>query len=257
MRVSSAADRCLWISPSEVIPQSPPTSAQRFAAAIADRCEVVVIGLQVWLTDPVQPYDLMTEVTAVQRAARDRGWSRYHLFGFSAGATVALAAARADSDTVRSVALVEPATIGDDDWSPTEMQWRQDLRRVRWLPPDQRQAGFRRLLMAAGEEVPAELGPPPLWDTKTDRLEDLLARIGFESGDLSDLTQPTLIISGAQSNRRFHQLAERLVEVLPNASSTTLPHCSHLRPPHRAAPDQLEEQLKMLWSRTPDTRAFA
>ena len=104
--MNSAVDRCLWISPGEVTPQSPPTSAQRFAAAVADRCEVVVIGLHVWLMDFLQPYDLMTEVTAVQRAARDRGWSRYHLFGFSAGATVALATARADSDSVCSVALV-------------------------------------------------------------------------------------------------------------------------------------------------------
>jgi pimeloyl-ACP methyl ester carboxylesterase len=240
-----------------VIPQSSPTSAQRFAATIADRCDVVVIGLQVWRTDPGQPYNLLTELAAVQRAARDRGWSRYHLVGFSAGATVALATARADPDTVRSLALVEPATIGDDDWSPTEKQWREDLRRVRRLPPDQRQAAFRRILMAAGEEVPAELGPPPLWDTKTERLENLLAKIGFESGDLSDLTQPTLIISGAQSCRRFHELAERLVDVLPNATSITLPLCSHLRPPHRAAPDQFEEQLKLLWNRTPDTKAFA
>ncbi len=247
----------MWISPSEVTLQSPPTSAQRFAAAVADRCEVVVIGLQVWLTDPHQPYDLMTEVTAVQRAAQDRGWSRYHLFGFSAGATVAMATARADPDTVCSVALVEPATIGDDDWSPTEKQWRHDLRRVRRLPPDQRQAAFRRLLMAAGEEVPAELGPPPLWNSKTDRLEDLLASIGFGSGDLSDVTQPTLIISGAESNPRFHQLAGRLVDVLPNATSTTLPNCSHLRPPHRATPAQLEKQLMTLWNRASDTSTVA
>ena len=101
------------------------------------------------------------------------------------------------------------------------------------------------------------MGPPPLWDTKADRLEDLLARIGFVSGDLSDLTQPTLIISGAQSNPRFHKLAQRLVDVLPNATSTTLPNCSHLRPPHRAAPAQLEKQLMSLWSRAKDVNASA
>lgn len=41
--------RCLWISLSEVSAHSPrPTPSQWFAAALAGRCEVVVVGLQVW-----------------------------------------------------------------------------------------------------------------------------------------------------------------------------------------------------------------
>ena len=47
--------------------------------------------------------------------AHVRGLSRYHLFGFSAGATVALAATLALGDAVQSLTLLEAAVIGDDD----------------------------------------------------------------------------------------------------------------------------------------------
>ena len=78
---------------------------------------MAVVGLRVWGLEPCDAYDINTETAAVRRAAFDRGWRRYHLFGFSAGATVALAAALADRSAIRSIALFEPATIGDDDWS--------------------------------------------------------------------------------------------------------------------------------------------
>ena len=137
--MTGVVDQCLWVSPSEVSPRLAETSAQRFARSIVDRCEVVVIGLRVWGLGLSDPYDLTTEVAAVEQAAADLGWGRYHLFGFSAGATVAFATARANPRAVRTVAGFEPATIGDDDWSPVETRWRRDLARVRQLVPRQRQ----------------------------------------------------------------------------------------------------------------------
>jgi len=65
-------------------------------------------------------------------------WARYHLFGFSAGATFALAAAMAFCGAVQSIALFEPATIGDDDWGPVEAQWRSTLADVGSLPVELR-----------------------------------------------------------------------------------------------------------------------
>lgn len=245
--VGSDDDRCLWLSPSAVSPDSPPTSSQRFAATLADGYEIAVVGLQVWSGGLADPYDMTTEISAVRGAAADRGWRRYHLFGFSAGATVALATARADPGAVQTLALLEPATIGDDDWDPVEAEWRRQLCRVRSLPVEQRQPAFRDLLMGASRSAPSGLAAPPMWDARTDKLEDLLAQVGFTSSDLAIITAPVLVISGALSNPRFIRVAERLLDVLPAATSVTFDGCSHLAPPHRAAPDQLEQELTRLW----------
>lgn len=228
--MTTAVDGCLWISPGHVGPRVPLTSGQKFAATMATYCDVVVVGLQVWELGPADPYDITTEIAAVRSAAADRGWRRYHLFGFSAGATVALATALASPDEVSTLALFEPAVIGDDDWSPVERRWRHELSRVRRLPIEQRQSAFRRMLMMPGEDLPSELGPPPLWSLDADRLED------------------TLAMSGALSHPRFVVLAERLVDVMPYTSSVTFPGCSHLSPPHRVAPGQLQHELRRLWA---------
>jgi len=246
--MSGVVDQCLWVSPSEVGPQLSETSAERFARSFADRCQVVVIGLTVWKLALAAPYDLAMEVAAVQQAAADHGWSRYHLFGFSAGATVALATARANPGAVRTVAVFEPATIGDDDWSPEEAQWRSDLLRVRQLPPEQRQPAFRRLLMAPSQSIPPQLPAPPLWDEHTDKLEDMLAAVGFTSADLAAVTQPALLMSGALSNPRFAAQTDRLGDVLTRARSVLFDGCSHLAPAHRVAQRQLTEALSDMWS---------
>lgn len=246
--MGSDDDRCLWLSPSGVSANSPPTSSQRFAATLSGRYEVAVVGLQVWSGRLTDPYDMTTEISAARQAAADRGWVRYHLFGFSAGATVALATARADPDAVQTLALLEPATIGDDDWNPVEAEWRRQLRQIRSLPVEQRQPAFRNLLIGAPHSVPSGLTEPPLWDAQTDKLEDLLAHVGFTSSHLASITVPVLVMSGALSNPRFLRLAERLLDVVPAATSVTFAGCSHLAPPHRAAPGQLEEELTRLWS---------
>jgi pimeloyl-ACP methyl ester carboxylesterase len=227
---------------------APLTSSQRFAAVLAPECDMSVIGLRVWDQQVDDAYDMRIETAAVQRAASDRGWTRYHLYGFSAGATVALATALTDPDAIRSIVLFEPATIGDDVWGPRELQWREQLTHIRRLTPDQRQPAFRQLLVGAQEQLPSTQTPAAPWDALTDKLEDLLARVGFNSESLSRITQPTLVLSGAQSNPRFSDLADRLVQVMPHATAKLIPDCSHLDPPQRSATDQLARELLQFWA---------
>ena len=75
------------------------------------------MGLLLWTAEAPLPYGLDVEVAAVWRALDERGWTEVHLVGFSAGATVVLAAALAQRDRVRTLVLIEPATVGDDLWS--------------------------------------------------------------------------------------------------------------------------------------------
>ena len=208
---------------------------------------ITQLGLAVWNIAPCDPYSLITEVGAVSAAAQARGLSRYHLFGFSAGATVALAAALALGQAVQSLTLLEAAVIGDDDWHPVETAWRAGLAAVRALPADQRAQAFRHMLMRPGEPLPP-LGPPPPWDARTEMLEDMLAQVGFTSSDLAVITQPVLAISGGRSTPRMRHQDERLVEVVPQAKAEVFSECSHLSPPHRVEPARLAEMLIDFWT---------
>lgn len=158
--------------PSQVSTQLPATSAQRFAVAMATCCEVAVFGLQVWETGLAEPYEMTTELAAVRRAAAHRGWRRYHLFGFSAGATVWHSQLHAPT-RVRSAPW--PCSNRRRSAVTTGAQgkrWRHDRSRVRRLPFEQRQKAFRRMLLMPGQNMPSVLGPLPLWDVKTDKVEE-------------------------------------------------------------------------------------
>ncbi len=211
---------------------------------------ITQLGLAVWDIAPGEPYGLTTEVNAVNAAAQARSLSRYHLFGFSAGATVALAATLALGQAVQSLTLLEAAVIGDDDWHPAETAFRARLAAVRALPADQR--SLRQMIMRPGEPLPP-LGPPPPWDARTDMLEDMLAHVGFTSSDLAAITQPVLAISCGRSHPRFQHQDERLVEVIPHARAEVFSECSHLSPPHKAEPARLAELLIDFWTHGPPT----
>ena len=118
----------IWISPGQVQRRQPASAA--LAGELAGRAIITQLGLAVWDLAPGEPYDLAVEVNAVNTAAQARGLSRYHLFGFSAGATVALGAALALGQAVQSLTLLEAAEIGDDDWHPAETAWRASLAAV-------------------------------------------------------------------------------------------------------------------------------
>jgi pimeloyl-ACP methyl ester carboxylesterase len=237
----------VWISPDTDPAQK---SSGRFAARLADRVRITLKELAVWQVDAGAHYDMQVEVDAVARAAAEARLSRYHLFGFSAGATVALAAALALGDSILSIAVLEPATIGDDDWGPIEATWRTDMAALPELTPSDRTEAFRRMLMRPGV-APPPARYPPLWDAQDNMLlEVMLERTGFVSGDLANLGQPTLIIVGGQSHPRFQHLAERMVEVMPNAETVVFPALNHFSPPHREEPDRFEGVLLDFWSRT-------
>ena len=249
-RREHTAEQVIWISPAPSQPGNPPSAA--VAGELAGRAVITQIGLAVWDIAPGEPYDLAVEVDAVNTAARARGLSRYHLFGFSAGATVALGATLALGDAVQSLTLLEAAEIGDDDWHPAETAFRTSLAAIRVLPAEQRIPACRQLYIRPGEPLPP-LGPPPPWDARDDMLEDMLAQVGFTSSDLAAITAPVLAISGGRSHPRFRLQDERLVQVIPHARAEVFSERSHSSPPHRAEPARLAELLIDFWTRSART----
>lgn len=239
-------DQLLWITPAAGGPQR---SFARVARALGDAANVRLLGLQVWQRPSGSPYDLDVEVKAVIHDAELGGLPAYHLFGFSAGATVALAVARRVGKVARSLTVFEPASIGDDDWSPIEATWRSELNAIRTLEPaSARSAAFAALMLPPGATAPRRDVPPPQWNARADQLEDMLAHVGFSSSDLAEITAPVMVLTGGRSHPRFARLADRLVEVVPGAAQVGFPARSHLSPPMREEPDEVARLLRRLWS---------
>ena len=234
--------RVLWINPSGT--DFSGTSIEAFAERIGTHVETTLLGLRVWSLAPGDRYDMGVEVAAVAEAV---GGGPVHLAGFSAGATVALGAALALGEAVRSVALLEPAFIGDDDWDPAEAAWRSRQREIFARPPAERIEPFRRLLMRPGI-VP----PPPRaswdWGFRDDLLEQMLFRAtGFRSADLAAIRAPVLAVRGGRSNPRWEAAHRRLAEICPDFRESIFPALHHFAPPFREEPEQLAELLLSFW----------
>src|SRR3954451_5935602 len=224
-------------------------SAQRVKGALRAPVAVVPKDLEVWTGDPAEPYDLNTEVAAIEALADDRGWERLHLFGFSAGATVALATALRLGPRLATLAVTEPATIGDDDWSETEARWRSLMDEIFALPRATHQQAFNAAMLAPGEPVQETEPPPASFVERGNRLwTHALRRTGFTSGDLAVIDQPTLVLTGGRSNPRFAAVAARLHAVLPHVKATVFADESHLNAPHRKEPERVARLLEHLWS---------
>lgn len=205
---------------------------------------MTLLGLRVRGLAPGDRYDMGVEVAAVAEAA---GSGPVHLCGFSAGATVALAAALALGDSVRSVAVLEPAFVGDDDWGPAEAEWRSAIASLRAAAAPEQAEAFRNMLMAPGEPAPPSRRPVA-WDFRDDLLGAMLSgRTGFESSDLARIAAPVILVRGGRSAARFGLVGRRLAEVCPDFRDFAFPGLHHFAPPFREEPEGLAELLLSFW----------
>jgi pimeloyl-ACP methyl ester carboxylesterase len=185
------------------------------------------------------------EVRAVAAAA---GSEPCHVAGFSAGATVALAAALALGDSVGSVTILEPASIGDDDWDAVEADWRSCQRELAPLPQAERMTAFRQLLMRPGLRPPPP-NAPPRWNLHDNLLyRMLIGETGFVTADLAAIRAPVLAIRGGRSHPRWEAVSRRLAEVCPDAREHVFPKLHHFAPPFREEPQALAALLLELWT---------
>jgi pimeloyl-ACP methyl ester carboxylesterase len=224
-------------------------SAERVKESVDGQAVIVPKDLEVWGPDVPRNYGLQTETDAVARMAGTQGWDSFHLVGFSAGATVALAATLTLKTAVQTLAIIEPATIGDDAWSAQQAAWRAEMDAVFALPLDIQQEAFRRAVVHP--DVKLEERPSPstrvmlrgvlLW-------EKALRRTGLRSEDWGAISQPTLVVRCGRSHPRFDAMAVRLLEVMPNARTVEFSARSHLSSPHRDEPDRIARLLLELWS---------
>src|SRR5437870_8738585 len=111
--------------------------------ALGDDVEAIAKDLEVYAgPEPPPGYTLENEIDGVLRAARDAGFDRFHLVGYSGGGASSLAFAAKHPERLQSLALLEPAWMGNDDLSPEEQDLWGELERIATLPTAEMMSAF-------------------------------------------------------------------------------------------------------------------
>lgn len=226
--------------------------------ALGDDARAIAKDLEVYRYDqPPDDYGLDAEVDGVLRTADDAGFERFHLVGYSAGGASAAAFAARHPERLRSLALLEPAWLGNEGMDEAEREQRRAARALEGLTPDEMMAAFVRLQLAPGVEPPAPPpGPPPPWMAKRPAgLRALIAafdRHQLDTDALRALKAPAYYALGSLSNPdRYGRNAERARDLFSDFTLEVFEGRHHFDPPHRTEPERLARSLWEVWRRAP------
>ena len=172
--------------------------------------------------EPPEDYDLEVEIAGVLREADAHGWERFHLVGYSGGGAASVAFAAARPERLVSLALLDPAWVGNWDLSPAEKALWLEYDRLDGLPFEEFMQGFTRLQLKPGVPLPAPPpGDPPPWMVNRPAGIRAFGR-AFKRGDidreaLRSFDRPVYFALGALSNPdQYGALAKRLSGVFPD-----------------------------------------
>ena len=220
---------------------------------IRDEADVVVKDLEVYTADtPPTGYGLELEVEGIKRAAEAAGLKSFHLVGYSGGGAASLAFIVKYPDLVKSLALIEPAWIGNHpedaaDWS--------EMDRIMALPPNERMQAFIRAGLRPGVELPPPPpGPPPPWMAKRPAGFEAMTR-AFRAYRLDReafrrFRRPVYLALGSLSHPIFERKAKVLTSLFPDIRVEVYEGLHHFNPPHRAEPERFARALRELWTRS-------
>lgn len=224
--------------------------------ALGDGVDARAKDLEVYATDePPAGYGLKKEIEGVLREADDAGFERFHLIGYSGGGAISIALVSRHPDRVLSLALLEPAWVGNEGMSEEERGLWLEFERIRDLPAEEMMPRFIRTQLAPGvEPPPLPPGPAPPWMAKRPAgIRALMAafqRYHLDPGSLRAFARPVYYALGARSNPdNYLRMAERLGELFPDYTLDVYADRHHFDPPHRAEPERLAARLRQLWVR--------
>ena len=223
-------------------------------AALGSPPELEVKELDVYASDRVpDDYSLASEIDALDRLAAERGYDRFHLYGYSIGGSIALAYVAAYPDKVVSLAVDEPATDFSD--ADRELLTAQGVNGLAEMPPEQRMQVFVRSLVRPGVEV----GPSPAIPATPEmalRPAGLAAvsreveRYHVDGDRLRAFDRPVYMSYGGLSSERWETMGARLAGLFPDCTVERYEGCHHLNTSHQAEPERVAGALKQLWSRS-------
>ena len=234
-------------------------AAARYAplrAALGDQRPTHTKELEIYSADqPPAGYSLQTEVDGLDRFADDNGLARFHLYGHSAGAAIALAYAAEHGERLLSLALDEPATdFTDDDRAVLAAILPADLDT---LPVPERMAAFVRSLLRDGVEPPAP--PPPSGDPEMAKrpagMAAFVTAINAHDVDrdaLRAFAGPIYYSYGSLSHPRWEDMAARFERDFARCTVERYEEIHHLNTSHQSDPPRVAGALERLWeSATP------
>jgi pimeloyl-ACP methyl ester carboxylesterase len=234
--------------------------AQAAYGALVEALGVDVDGLvkdlEVYASpEPPAGYSLDHEVEGVLRATGERGWTQFHLVGYSGGGAASLAFAARHPKRLYSLALLEPAWAGRWERTPEEQALWKEYDRLEALPAPEFMRAFMRLGVRPGVELPPPPpGDPPSWMAQ--RPAGIRAFLEtFRSYDLdrdalTHFDRPVYFALGGLSNPdEYGAIATRLARVFPDFELEVFEQRHHFDPPHRIEPERLAASLRALWRR--------
>lgn len=225
-------------------------------AALGPEITSLLKDLEVYAAETPPPdYGLAMEVEAIRRVVDEAGADTFHLVGYSGGGAVALAFAARYPKRLRSLALIEPAWIGNGERTPTEEDYAAEMERVMALPPAERMPAFTRGNLPPDVAPPAPPpGPPPPWMARRPAGLNALMH-AFRAYDLDrawfrQFRAPVYLAIGDRSHPIEADKARTLAALFPALQSEVYAGRHHFDPPHRAEPERFARALHALWARS-------
>jgi pimeloyl-ACP methyl ester carboxylesterase len=224
--------------------------------AMSDGVDARAKDLEVYATDEPPPgYGLESEIEGVLREADEAGFERFNLVGYSGGGAISTALVAAHPERVLSLALLEPAWIGNQGLSDSEREAWAEFERFRDLPAKEMMPRFIRTQLAPGvEPPPPPPGPPAPWMAKRPggirAITAAFQRYDLDPDALRAFERPVYYALGALSNPGYYgEMARRLGDFFPDYRLEVYEDRHHFDPPHRIEPERLAARLEELWDR--------
>lgn len=222
---------------------------------LGDDIQASLKELEVFAGDlPPSDYGFHREVEGIKRVADAAGQESIHLVGYSAGGSAVLAFAARYPARVKSLALIEPAWIGNEGWTPEEVAYWANADAIMAMPMSERMGRFLRFLLRPGvEPPPPPPGARPPWMIRQpaalEAIHWAFKAYKLEPDSLRTFRKPVYFALGSHSNPAWERMAERLTRVLPTMKVEVYEGRHHLNSPHTAEPERFARALRELWAR--------
>lgn len=224
--------------------------------ALGDDDRIVLRDLAIYDGDtPPKGYGIDLEIAAVLETASKSGFDRFHLVGYSAGGGISTALAARHGERIASLALLEPAWLGNIGASQKEQKAFDAAIAAAELPGPEAMAHFVKLNLREGvEPTPPPPGGPPPWMASRPAA---IRAIGpafhahqLDPDDLRKLKCPVLYLLGSLSNPDlYEERAMRAAGLFTDFTMEVFEGRHHFDPPHRAEPGRVADMLRAHWRR--------